>query len=218
MHAATESTRANDNAFGSSWNFKRIVLHVFTGAAEDGVQQLFFRRKFALALWADLADKNVARTNLRANANHTLVVKIAKQTFGHVWNIASEFLATQLCLTQFNIKILNVDAGEGVIFHKTLVDHNGVFKVVAVEGVETHQHIATNRKFAVGCAGAVGQNFAGLDLLIHLDQRLLILARSLVQTNELAKHIFIGVVNNDALGVHLCHHASTARAHNHAAV
>ena len=218
MHAATESTRANDNAFGSSWNFKRIVLHVFTGAAEDGVQQLFFRREFALALWADLADKNVARTNLGTNANHALFVKIAQKTLGHVWNVAREFLATQLGLAQFNIEILNVNAGEGVVFHKTLADHNGVFKVVAVEGVERHKNIATNRKFTVGRAGAVGQNVTGLDLLIHLDQWLLILTRSLVQTNKLAKDIFIGVVNNDAFGVNLCHHAATARAHNHAAV
>ena len=42
-HAAGELLRVDDDAFHARGHFQRIVLHVFAGATEDGVQQFLFR-------------------------------------------------------------------------------------------------------------------------------------------------------------------------------
>ncbi len=79
MHAAAEPLGADDDAFLAGGHFQRVVLHILAGAAEDRVQQLFFRRQFALALGAHLADEDVARADVRADLHDAVLIEVRQR-------------------------------------------------------------------------------------------------------------------------------------------
>ncbi len=158
-----------------------------------------FRRQFALGLRSDLADQDGSRPDASADANHAVLIEIGEGTFRHVRNVASEFLTAELRFANFDIIFLDVNRGEDVFLHETLVDNDGVFEVVAVEGLKRDEHVAAEGEFALVYRSAVGQDLALLDALTLLDDRLLVLARAFVQSHELSEFVFIGVVDEDAL-------------------
>ena len=80
VHAAAEPLGADDDAFFAGGHFQRVVLHVFAGAAEDRVQQLLFRRQFALGLRSDLADEDVAGPDAGADADDAVLVEVGQGT------------------------------------------------------------------------------------------------------------------------------------------
>ena len=65
-------------------------------------------------------------------------------------------------------------------------------------------------------AGAVGENLSVLHLLTELHHGALILARALVESNELTQHILISIVDDDALAVDIGHGSTTNGGHDHA--
>ena len=73
---AREDLDVDDDAFHSRRHLERRVLHVLRLLTEDRGQQLLFRRELGLALRRDLADENVARLDVRANANDSALVEI----------------------------------------------------------------------------------------------------------------------------------------------
>ena len=107
---------------------------------------------------------------------------------------------------------------EGVVLHQSLVDDDGVLEVVAVEGHERDQRVATEGEFALVRRRAVGHDLALLDLLALLDDGLLVLAGPLVEAAELAENVLVGVVHQDALGVDVSDRARPLGADDHAAV
>ena len=149
VHAAAEALGVDDDALFAGRHFQRIVLHVFAGAAEDRVQQFFFRRQLALALGGDLADENIARPDARADADHAILIEIGQGPLGDVGDVAGELLAAQLGLADFDVVFLDVDRGEDVLLHQPLADDDGVFEVVAVEGHERDQHVSAQGQFAL---------------------------------------------------------------------
>ena len=129
-HAAGELLRVDDDAFDARRHFERIVLHVFAGPAEDRVQQFFFRRQLGLALRRNLADQNVARLDVRADLHDAVLVQVAQRLFADVGNVASELLAAQLRLANFDVELFDVDRRVGVVLHQLFADDDRVFEVV----------------------------------------------------------------------------------------
>ena len=70
-----------------------------------------------------------------------------------------------------------------------LADDDGVLEVVAVPRHERDQHVAAQGQLAVVVAAPVGDDLALLDLLAHLDDRLLVEAGALVEADELAQDV-----------------------------
>ena len=66
-------------------HFERVVLHVLAGPAEDRVQQLLFGRQLALALGRDLADQDVARLDVGADADDAVLVEVAQRLLARRW-------------------------------------------------------------------------------------------------------------------------------------
>ena len=218
VHAAAEPLGADDDAFFAGGHFQRIVLHVFAGPAEDRMQQLFFRRQFALALGRDLADEDVARPDARADADDAVLIEIGQRPLADVGNVARELFAAELGLADFDVVLLDVNRGERVVLHQPLADDDGVFEVVAVEGHERDEHVAAQGQFALMHGGAVGEDLALLDALALLDDRLLVQAGALVQADELAEDVFVRVVDQDAHRIDVRDHARALGADDHAAV
>ena len=64
--------------------------------AEDGAQQLFFRRQLGFALRRDLADQHVAGFDFGADVNDAGIVQTGKLGFAEGGDIAGDFLRSEL--------------------------------------------------------------------------------------------------------------------------
>ena len=155
-HAARELLRVDDDAFDARGHFERVVLHVFAGPAEDGVQQFFFRRQLGLRLGRDLAHQDVARPDVGADPHDAVLVEVAQGLFADVGNVAGELLAAQLGLANFDVELFDVDRGVGVVLHQLFADDDGVLEVEPVPDHEADQHVAAQGQFALEGGGAVG--------------------------------------------------------------
>ena len=167
-HAAGELLRVDDDPLHARGHFQRIVLHVFAGAAEDGVQQLLFRRQLGLRLGRDLAHQDVARLDVGAHADDAALVQVAEHLFADVGDVAGEFLAAQLGLADFDVEFLDVDRGVGVVLHQFFADDDGVLEVESVPGHEGPQHVAAQGQLALVGGGAVGDDLALLHLVAQV--------------------------------------------------
>ena len=119
-HAAGELLRVDDDAFHAGGDFQRVVLHVLAGPAEDGVQQFFLGRQLGLRLGRDLAHQDVAGVDVGAHAHDAVLVEVAELLFADVGDIAGELLAAQLGFADFDVELLDVDRGVGVVLAPAL--------------------------------------------------------------------------------------------------
>ncbi len=85
----------------------------------------------SLALRSDLTNQNIARANLSADADDTVVVEVCKHVLTKVWNLAGNLLSTKLGITSINLVAGNVNGGQEVFLNNTLGDDNTVLVVVA---------------------------------------------------------------------------------------
>ena len=89
---AVEHAHFDDRALHARRHAQRGVAHVGGLLAEDGAQQLLFRRHRAFALRRDLADEDVARLHFRADVDDAGFVEVLQRLFRHVRNVARDFL------------------------------------------------------------------------------------------------------------------------------
>ena len=85
VRAAREVPRAEDDALLAGRQFKRVVLNVFAGTTEDGVQQFLFRTELGLALGRDFADQNVSRPDAGARADDATIVQVTAARVRRRW-------------------------------------------------------------------------------------------------------------------------------------
>ena len=99
-----------------------------------------------------------------------------------------------------------------------MVDDDRVFEVIAIEGHERHEHVATERQFALPCGSTIGDDLTFFDSLAFFDDWLLIQAGAFIEADEFSEQIFIGVVDQDAGGIDKSNHARTFSTNKHAGV
>ena len=186
---AAEPLRVDDDSFDAGRHFQRVVFHVLAGPAEDRVQQLFFRRQFAPRLRRHLADQDVARHDERADPDDAVFVEIVQRLRADVRNVARELFLAELGLADFELELLDVHRGVGIVLHQPFADDDRVFEVVAVPRHERDEHVSAQGQFALVGGGPVGDHLALLDLLAHLDDRLLVLTGALVQADEFPQQV-----------------------------
>src|SRR5690606_25954964 len=110
----------------------RGVLHFTRLLTEDRAQQLLLRAKFLFALRRNLADQNVVRSDLRADADDTELVQVLQRVLANVWNVVGDFFRSQLGIARFHFVLLDVDAGELIVPQQFFADEQRVFIVAAV--------------------------------------------------------------------------------------
>src|SRR5271165_2390937 len=132
-----------------------------------------------------------------------------------VGDVAGDLFRTQLGVARFDLELLDVHGGVVILAHKFFRDEDRVLKVVAAPRHEADQHVTSEAKLAMLCAGTVGDNLPLHYTVALTDDRLLIDAGVLVRPLELDELIDIrtnltrklrGVVlsfnaDDDALGV-----------------
>ena len=168
---------------------------------EDRADQLLLGGQLGLALGRDLADQQVAGADLGADADDAAVVEVAQRLLRAVGDVARDLLVAELGGAGVDLVLLDVDRGELVVLHEALGDDDRVLEVVALPGHEGHEAVLAERELAAAGRGAVGQHVAGLDLIAHGDQRLLVDDRALVRAHELVERVLGLVDDHDPLGV-----------------
>src|SRR5690606_14678071 len=66
---AGKDPRVDHDAVGARWHLERAVSNIPCLLAEDGAQELLFRRKLCLAFGSDLPHQNITGADFRANAD-----------------------------------------------------------------------------------------------------------------------------------------------------
>ena len=161
------------------------------------MQELLFRRQLALALGGDLANQDVSRLDVGADADDPVLVEVPERLLGDVGDVAGEFLAAKLGLADLDLELLDVDRRVNVFLHDSFVEDDRVLEVVPVPRHEADEDVAAECELALEGARTVGQDLSLLDLLADLDHRLLVQAGSLVQAHVFAELVDVVVVDDD---------------------
>ena len=218
---AAEDAHVHHRALDAGRAGERGVAHVAGLFAENRPQQLLFRRQLGFALGRHLAHQNVAVADLGADADHAAFIEIPQRVLAHVGYVARDLLGAQLGVAGLDFELLDVHRGVVVLAHQPLADKDGVLKVVAAPGHESHQHVTAQRQLALLGARPVGNHLALHHALALADHRLLIDAGVLIRPLELDELVDVGThlarqlrgmvlaldAHDDALGVHRVHDA-----------
>ena len=182
---AAEDAHVDHRALDARRAGQRSVAHIAGLFAEDGAQQLLFRRQLRLSLGSDLAHQNVAVLDLGADADHAALVQIAQRVFADVGNIARDLFRSQLGVARFDLELFDVHRGVVVLAHQLLADQDRVLEVVAAPRHEGHQHVASQRQLALLRARSVGDHLTLHHPVALANNRLLVDAGVLVRALEL---------------------------------
>ena len=186
-----EHAHFDDRAGHARRQPQRGIAHVGGLLAEDGAQQLFFRRHRAFALRRDLADEDVARMHLGADVDDAGFVEVLQRFFRDVRNVARDFFRPELGVAGHDLEFLDVDRGEHVVGHDAFRHQDGVFEVVAHPRHERDEHVLAQRQIAQVGRRTVGDDLALAHGVADLHQRPLVDAGVLVRTLELAQPVDI---------------------------
>src|SRR6266436_1354144 len=177
---AVEDADFDDGALHARRHAARGVANVGGLFAEDGTQQLLFRRHRALALRRDLADQDVAGPHFCADVDDAGFVEVLQRFLRNVRNVAGDFLRAKLGIAGHHLELLDVDRGEDVVLHDPLGEQDRVFEVVAIPRHERDQHVAPQGELAEIGRGTVGNDVAIAHEVADLHQRTLVDAGRLV--------------------------------------
>ena len=219
---AGEDLHADDDALDARRADERRVAHVAGLLAEDRAEQLLFRRQLRLALRRDLADQDVARLDVRADADDAALVEVPQEALRHVRDVARDFLRPELRVARLDLELLDVDGRVVVVLHHPLGDEDRVLEVVAAPRHERDEHVAAERELAELRARTVAQHLPLVHLLADADDRLLVDAGVLVRPLELRHRVDVGAhllavfrlaldADDDALAVDVVDGARPAR-------
>ena len=210
---AVEHTHFDHRTSVARGHAQRGVADVGGLLAEDGAEELFFRRHRAFALGRDLAHEDVARADFGADMDDARFVEVLERLFRHVRNVAGDFLRPELGVAGHHFVFLDVDRGEDVLHGDLLAEQDRVFEVVAIPRHERDEHVAAEREIAQFGRGTIGDDVAGVDVIADNHQRTLVDAGRLVRTLELHQVVDVdaglagiglfGGADNDTRCVHL---------------
>jgi uncharacterized protein (UPF0371 family) len=132
--------------------------------------QALLRGEFGLALRRDLADKNVAWVDLRADIDNAALVEVLQRFFVDVGEVARDLLSAQLRVARLDLELLDVNRGELVLAHDGFTDEDRVLEVVALPGHERHQQVASERELAGVGRRTIGKHIALADACAAADR------------------------------------------------
>ena len=170
---------------------------------EDRADQLLLRGQLGLALRRHLADQEVARPDLGADADDAAVVEVLQGLLGAVGDVARDLLVAQLRRAGVDLVLVDVDRREHVVLHEPLGDDDGVLEVVALERHERDEQVLAQSELALEVE-LPSASVARLHLVAETDDRLLVDERALVRAHELHELVLVLAVlrlDGDRVGV-----------------
>ena len=182
---AVEEADADDLAGLAVRHLERGVAHLARLLAEDRAEQPLLGGELGLALGRDLADQDVARHDVGADADDPAVVEVGEDLLGDVRDVPGDLLRAELGVAGVDLVLLDVDRGEDVVLHQALAEDDRVLVVVALPRHERHEQVLAEGHLALLGARTVGDDLADLDPVALVDDDLLVEGRALVGADEL---------------------------------
>ena len=99
-----DDLHSHDNAVRSRRNRQRSIADIGGLFTENRPQEALFRRKLGLALRRHLADENIARLDLGANANNTVGAEILQRVFRDIRDVARDLFRSDSCISRTAFK------------------------------------------------------------------------------------------------------------------
>ncbi len=152
---------------------------------EDGTQKSLLSRQLGLALRGDLADQDITGTDLRTDADDTVLVEILQGILTDTGDITGDLLVAKFGISCLALELLDVDRGVDIFLDETLGKQDGVLVVVTFPAHESDKRILAESQNTVLGRCAVGDDIAGLHAVARIDDGLLVVAVGLVGTKVL---------------------------------
>src|SRR5213594_1103628 len=201
-----EHAGVDDRALDARRDAEARVPHLARLLAEDRAQELLLGRQLGLALRGDLADQDIARLHLRADADDPRLVEVLQRLVADVRDVARDLFGTELGVTRDALELLDVDRREEVVLHDALGDEDRVLEVVAAPRHEGDQHVAPERQLAHLRRRTVGDHVSRLHVVAHDHDRTLVdagvLVRPLVLDEVVDVDAGVAPVLRRAVGLH----------------
>ena len=159
---AREANDVDDATIGAVRHLEGSVANVMGLSTEDGTQQALFGGKGAFALGRDLANQDVARAHLGADADNAVLVEVRKHVLGEVRNLAGDLLGTEFGVASVDLVAGDVDGGQQVLGDQALRNDDTVLVVEAFP-----RHVSHGEVLAEGELGVIGGRTIGDGLLLH---------------------------------------------------
>src|ERR1700738_3354972 len=188
---AREDLHVDYHAFHTRRDLERRILHVLRLLTEDRGEELLFRRQLRLALRRDLADEDIARLDVRADADDATFVEIRQRLLGDVRNLSRDLFLAALGVAHVQLELLDVDRRIDVVLHQSLGEHDRVLEVVSVPRHERHGDVGSERELSHFRRRTVSENLSLLHLLPGLHDRALVQRGVLVGAPVLLESITI---------------------------
>ena len=119
---AGEDLHVHDDAVLAVRHTQGGVAHLAGLLAEDGAQQALLGGQLRLALGRDLADQDITRAHLGADADDAALVQVLQRVLAHVGDVAGDLLGPELGVAGFDLVFLDVDGGVHVLADDLLID------------------------------------------------------------------------------------------------
>src|SRR4051812_18971066 len=178
---AREDAGVDHDAADARRHLERAVAHVAGLFAEDRAEQLLLGRELALTLRSDLADEDVARLHLGADAHDARVVEVLQGLLADVGDVFGDFFLAELRVTGNALELLDVNRGEHVVLGDALRHEDRVLEVEALPRHERHEHVLAEGEIAHVAGGTVGEHVALLHHFARPCDRLLVVTGALVR-------------------------------------
>src|SRR6266480_4188675 len=172
-------------------DLQRRVADLARLLLEDRADQLLLSRQLGLALRRHLADEQVARADLGADADDAALVEVLERLLRAVGDVTRDLLVAELRRTGVDLVLVDVDRGQDVLLDQALRDHDRVLEVVALPRHEGDQQVRAERELAHVGRAAIRQHLFGPNALAEADDRLLVDQRPLVGAHELGQRVLV---------------------------
>ena len=153
---------------------QRRIFHVGGLLAENGTQQLFFRRELGLALRRHFTHEYVARLDLGADVHDARFVEARQLRFAQRADIAGNLFGAELGVARHDRQFLDMDRGVTVVGDDAFRDQNRILVVVAIPRHERHQHVLPERQLAHVGRRTIGDDVSLGDHIAAPNQRPLV--------------------------------------------
>ena len=152
-------------------DLERRVADLARLLLEDRADQLLLGRQLGLALRRHLADEQVARADLGADADDAALVEVRERLLRAVRDVARDLLVAELRRARVDLVLVDVDRAEHVVLDEPLRDDDRVLEVVALERHERDEQVRAERELAaVRRASRPRATCAALDLVAEADR------------------------------------------------
>lgn len=103
--------------------------------SKDGTDEALFSRKFRFPFRRDFADEDISRTDFSTDTNDSVFVEVLQGIFRNVRDIAGNLFRSQFRIAGIAVIFFNMDGGKDIFLDEVFAEEDGVFVVVASQGI-----------------------------------------------------------------------------------